>query len=82
MAIIGSYDTDDLTQRQYHYFRKLNKDTTKGAINMFAYGFLRSCVKQNFSRNEFDNYDGDCDYLFWHRESSIKLGINLDEVYT
>lgn len=76
MAIIGSYDTDDLTQRQYHYFCKLGKNT------VLAYSFLKSCVTRNHRLGVFDNYNGDCDFLFRHREAVEKVGINLDEVYS
>lgn len=74
MSIIYGYDTDDLTDRQYHYFCKL-KNT------LFASGFLKYCVQMNYRKKQFDNYEDDCIYLFMHREQIEKLGINLDEVY-
>ena len=81
MAIHNGYDTDDLTDRQNHYFHVLNKGCSHG-INAFALSFLSHCVKKNFSLNQFDNYDGDCDYLITHAESSTKLGVNLEEIYS
>lgn len=74
MAIIYGYDTDDLTDRQYHYFCKF-KNT------LFASSFLKYCVQMNRRKGKFENYEDDCNYLFMHREQAEKLGINLDEVY-
>lgn len=79
MAFYGSYDTDDLTQRQYHYFCKLSGNKRGGTV--YAINFLKSCVHQNYSLNQFENYDGDCNYLIRHPEQAKKAGINLDEVY-
>ena len=81
MAIHSGYDTDDLTDRQNHYFHILNNHVTGEGINMFAYGFLRYCVKQNYNLDLFDNYEGDCDYLIRHRERSEKLGIVIEDIY-
>lgn len=81
MAIISGLDTDDLTNRQYHYFCKLNKDATSG-YTCFAISFLKYCIQMNFRKEQFDNYDDDCIYLFMHRAESEKLGVNLDEVYS
>ena len=79
MAIIGSYDTDDLTQRQYHYFCKLSGNKIGGTVDSIC--FLRYCVSKNFNYNQFDNYDGDCDWLLVHQEKAEKAGINIDEIY-
>ena len=79
--IVSGYDTDDLTNRQNYYFHLLNKGCSGNEVNMFAYSFLRSCVRMNFENKQFDNYEGDCDFLFRHSEDSKKFGINLDEVY-
>lgn len=48
---------------------------------MFAYSFLKHCVQKNFSLNQFDNYEGDCNYLIRHRESSEKLGVIIEDIY-
>lgn len=81
MAIHSGYDTDDLTDRQNHYFHILNKNSTGEAINMFAFSFLKHCVQKNFRLRCCDNYDGDCDYLIQHRESSEKLGVVIEDIY-
>lgn len=81
MAIHSGYDTDDLTDRQNHYFHILNNHVTGEGINMFAYGFLRYCVKQNHNLDLFDNYEGDCDYLIQYKESSEELGIVIEDIY-
>lgn len=83
MAFYFGYDTDDLTQRQYHYFCILNKECkNKGTVNMFALHFLQYCVKMNMNRNQFNNYSGDCEYLFMYADKAEEAGINLREVYT
>lgn len=81
MAIHSGYDTDDLTDRQNHYFHILNKNSTGEGINMFAHSFLKHCVQKNFRLRRCDNYDGDCDYLIQHRESSEKLGVVIEDIY-
>lgn len=63
MAIHSGYDTDDLTNRQNHYFQFLSRNAKGNEINMFAYSFLRHCVQKNHSLGLFDNYEGDCDWL-------------------
>ena len=63
MSVYSGYDTDDLTDRQNHYFNILNKQAKGGGITMFALSFLKHCVRQNYSSSQFDNYEGDCDYL-------------------
>ena len=80
MAMYSGYDTDDLTQRQYHYFMKLNRNEHNG-ITMLAYNFLRSCVQQNHCLGQFDNYEDDCEYLVRRRDEVARFGINVDEIY-
>ena len=79
MAFYGSYDTDDLTQRQYHYFCKLQNCPLGNTASAFI--FLRYCVNRNYSRGQCNNYDGDCDWLFSHTEVAKRAGIDLDEIY-
>ena len=81
MSIHSGYDTDDLTDRQNHYFHILNNHVKGEGINMFAYSFLSYCVQQNHSLDLFDNYEGDCDYLIRYRENSEELGIVIEDIY-
>lgn len=81
MSVYSGYDTDDLTDRQNHYFNILNKHVKGKGITMFALSFLKHCVQQNHSYGQFDNYEGDCDYLIRHRENSEKLGIVIEDIY-
>ena len=80
MAFYGGYDTDDLTQRQYHYFCKLSGDTRGGTVD--AISFLKHCVTQNYRRKQCDNYDEDCNWLFNHPQAAERAGINLKEIYS
>ena len=80
MAFYSGYDTDDLTQRQYHYFMKLNRNEHNGTTGI-AFCFLRHCVQQNHCLGQFDNYDGDCDFLERRRNEVARFGINVDELY-
>ena len=74
--IIGGYDTDDLTNRQYHYFNKLKRKT------LIAHNFLEHCVRKNFRLQKFDNYDGDCDYLLnAEPELLAKFDIDVNHLY-
>lgn len=74
--IIGGYDTDDLTDRQNHYFHKL------GRTSMTAYNFIAHCVKQNISLGMYDNYPGDCDWLLNQKpELLAKFGIDPAKIY-
>lgn len=79
--IIGGYDTDDLTGRQNHVFRKLyNNPVTKN--NLLALNFLSYSVGKNFRYREFYNYEDDCDYLLRiEKETLSKYGIDLKELY-
>lgn len=79
MAFYGGYDTDDLTQRQYHYFCKLSGDKRGGTVD--AISFLKYCVARNYSRRQCDNYDEDCVWLFSHPQAAERAGIDLNEVY-
>lgn len=79
MAFYSGYDTDDLTQRQYHYFCKLTNNRKE--IGVYAINFLKNCVAQNYSLSKFDNYEGDCNYLIRHPEMAKKAGIVLSEIY-
>lgn len=81
MAFYYGYDTDDLTQRQYHYFCKLNKGNKPGVVRMISLNFLEASVRKNRAEGKFDNYDGDCDWLFEHAQRCEELGIDLTEVY-
>lgn len=81
MAMYSGYDTDDLTQRQYHYFCILKKSDVSAGITMLAYNFLRSCVQQNHCLGLFDNYEDDCEYLVRRRDEVARFGINVDEIY-
>lgn len=47
--IISGYDTDDLTDRQNHYFHKF------GIILMTVYNFLAHCVKKNINPCMYNN---------------------------
>ena len=76
--VYAGYDTDDLTQRQYHYFCKLYQNA-----NILALNFLRNCVSQNYSLGKFDNYSMDCDYLFNIDARILNMcGIDLNTIYT
>ena len=79
MALYSGYDTDDLTQRQYHYFCKLIGDAKGSKIDAIC--FLKYCVAKNFNYGQFSNYDGDCDWLLVHPEKAERAGINLEDVY-
>lgn len=69
--IVGGYDTDDLTDRQNHVFRKLyNNPATKN--NLLALNFLSYSVCKNFRYREFYNYEDDCDYLLRIEKRNIK----------
>ena len=82
MAFYYGYDTDDLTQRQYHYFCKLNKGNKPGVVRMVALNFLEYSVRKNHVQGEFDNYNGDCEWLFNHTKQCEEADIELDKVYT
>lgn len=75
--IISGYDTDDLTDRQNHYFYKLKRTTP------IALSFLKACVNKNFRLQRWDNYEGDCDWLL-HADRDMlhkKFGIDVDKLY-
>ena len=75
------WDTDDLTDRQNYIFHKLNRNSTVG-ISLLALNFLSYSVKKNFGLKQFDNYEGDCDYLsFVKKETLEELGIDLETLY-
>lgn len=79
--IVGGYDTDDLTDRQNHMFRKLYNNPVANN-NLLALNFLSYSVRKNFQYGEFDNYKDDCDYLLKiEKETLYKYGINLDVLY-
>lgn len=79
--IVGGYDTDDLTDRQNHVFRKLYNNPVANN-NLLALNFLSCSVRKNFQYGEFDNYKDDCDYLLRiEKETLDKYGINLDVLY-
>lgn len=79
--IIGGYDTDDLTDRQNHIFRKLyNNSLAKN--NLLALNFLSYSIRKNYRCREFDNYEDDCDYLLNIKiETLDKYGIDLKSLY-
>lgn len=79
--IFGGYDTDDLTDRQNYVFHKLyNNPAAKN--NLLALEFLSYCVSKNFRYGEFDNYEGDCNYLFGEKQETLdKYGIDLNDIY-
>ena len=79
--IFGGYDTDDLTDRQNHEFRKLyNNPVAKN--NLLALNFLSYSVGQNFRYREFHNYENDCDYLLGIKKEILdKYGVDLDTLY-
>lgn len=77
---VGGYSTDDLTDRQHHYFQRIFTTPTNNKVDAMC--FVQYCVSKNFSWNQFSNYDGDCDYLFRMNEEKLnKYGIDLEEVY-
>lgn len=77
----AGYDTDDLTDRQNYIFHKLNHNSSNG-ITMLALNFLRHCIRKNFSLKQFNDYDGDCDYLFDVKQEILdRCGINLNTLY-
>lgn len=76
--IYSGWDTDDLTDRQNYIFHKLNSSSSVG-ISMLALNFLSYCVKKNFGLKQFDNYEGDCDYLLSVKKEILEeLDINLE----
>ena len=79
--IVGGYDTDDLTDRQNHVFRKLyNNPVAKN--NLLALNFLSYSVGKNFRYREFYNYENDCDYLLGIKRKILdKYGIDLNTLY-
>ena len=81
--IVGGYDTDDLTDRQNHVFRKLYNNPVANN-NLLALNFLSYSVRKNFRCREFYNYEDDCDYLLEIKKKEIldKYGIDLKELYT
>ena len=79
MSFIGSYDTDDLTQRQYHYFCKLSGKKVGGTVDSIC--FLKYCIAKNFNYGLFNNYEGDCDWLLVHPEKAAIAGIDLESIY-
>lgn len=78
MITAQGYDTDDLTQRQYHIYCILKKHNAAFASKFIAYS-----VQQNYSLNKFDNYTGDCDFLknIDQIELYNKYGINMKTLY-
>ena len=79
--IFGGYDTDDLTDRQNHIFRKMyNNPVSKNYL--LALNFLSYSVSKNFRCKEFNNYKNDCDYLLRIKKETLnKYGIDLKELY-
>ena len=77
MPIYSGYDTDDLTQRQYHYFCKIRD---KG-LKTQAIIFMKYCIMKNMGLNLFENYPDDCEWLLTHNKVCIEAGINLEEIY-
>lgn len=79
--IFRGYDTDDLTDRQNHIFRKLYNNPL-AENNLLALNFLSYSVRKNFRYREFDNYEDDCDYLLNVKEETLnKYGIDLKSLY-
>ena len=75
--IVGGYNTDDLTDRQNHVFRKLYNNPVANN-NPLALNFLSYSVRKNFQCREFYNYEDDCDYLLKiEKETLIKYRIDL-----
>ena len=81
MPFYCGYHTDDLTDRQNAMFHKLNNGLKPGCVSMMALNFMEHCAKTNYANNQFDDYDGDCDWLLKHREKCEELGIDLDNLY-
>lgn len=80
--IVRGYDTDGLTDRQNHVFRKLYNNPVANN-NLLALNFLSYSVRKNFRCREFYNYEDDCDYLLRiEKETLSKYGIDLKELYT
>lgn len=79
--IINGVDTDDLTHRQYHFFHRMNciNRDNDNVLRGIPSEFAARCVHRNFREQQFDNYDGDCDYLYdyldreWAKEWIQKL---------
>lgn len=70
--MFAGYDTDDLADRQNYIFHKINGTLSK--IN-----FIATCVRNNISLNQFDNYYGDCDFL---TDRQLKdLGLDREKIY-
>lgn len=79
--IYSGWDTDDLTNRQHYVFCKLNNNSTSG-ITIAALNFLRYCIKKNHACGEFNNYEGNCDYLSRVKQETLeKCGIDLNILY-
>lgn len=79
--IFAGYDTDDLTDRQNYVFHKLyNNPAAKN--NVLALNFLACCVRENFQFGQFNNYDGDCDYLLNVKQETLDTyRIVLNTIY-
>ena len=75
--VVGGYDTDDLTDRQNHYFWKLGRGQTGASLD-----FLEHCVKKNINLGCYDNYPGDCDRLLKMKpETLARFGIDPEKIY-
>lgn len=73
---IGGYDTDDLTNRQYHYVCKLGKTTA------IAMSFMKYCIKMNIILGTCENYPGDCDWLLSQNPVLLAhFGIDVNNIY-
>lgn len=69
------FDTDDLTDRQNYVFNKLRRKS------LVALGFIEYCIWMNKSSGQFNNYDGDCDYLNKVKPEVLKeCGIDLNKL--
>lgn len=70
--MFAGYDTDDLTDRQNYIFHKIN-----GALSKI--NFIATCIRNNMSLNQFDNYYGDCDFLTDRQLND--LGLDREKLY-
>ena len=70
--IFAGYDTDNLTDRQNYVFHKI-----KGTLSKI--NFIATCVRNNISLNQFNNYYGDCDFLTDRQLND--LGLDREKLY-
>ena len=60
---------------------KLNHNSING-FNMVALNFLSYCIRENFRSNQFNYYEGDCNYLLKLKPDILtKYEIDLNTLY-